>query len=568
MCCHIGTGLRGALVARLATRQLDSDKRTPKSANTVPLVSLRHIVAASLAMGADSFGGSLSSHERRLIDRCSGTRVGSVEGLQKQILEGLDPLGNALCIIRPIHTRRKMGTFYTPQPIVRGMVQWALSDNPARLVDPGCGSGRFAAEAIRNNRALRIVAVDIDPLATLVCRANLAVLRAKNATVVNADYTGFALARTRERTAFVSNPPYVRHHDLSRKQKAWAKAVAGRLALPFSGLAGLHVHFLLAALLQAQDGDIGCFITSAEWLDINYGKLMREAFVNGMGGVSLHLIDRSSVTFEDAMSTAAISCFEIGKRATTVRLGCLASAGRVADLHKGKLVVTSLLQNTSRWSPLFLARRRREVDRTLVPLGSVVRVSRGIATGANKYFVLERARAKCLGLEPYTVSALTRAKYVLDSDGVVRDDQTYRLLLAPRRTVDPRTREHGALRTYLNEGEDAGISNAYLCRHRTPWWFLDPKIPPIVATYMTRQGPAFALNPDGLAILNVLHGFFPKIALDDEQLAGLVRYLNSHRNEFRGLGRTYQGGLEKFEPREMEALLVPPPDKLRDYCPA
>lgn len=107
---------------------------------------------------------------------------------------------------------------------------------------------------------------------------------------------------------------------------------------------------------------------------------------------------------------------------------------------------------------------------------------------------------------------------------------------------------------------------SYICSHRSPWWHVGAKAPPIVATYMARQPPAFALNPDGMAILNVLHGLFPRVSLDQQQLLGLVRYLNTHRTELRGEGRTYQGGLEKFEPREMEAIEVPPPDRLTDYA--
>jgi hypothetical protein len=40
----------------------------------------------------------------------------------------------------------------------------------------------------------------------------------------------------------------------------------------------------------------------------------------------------------------------------------------------------------------------------------------------------------------------------------------------------------------------------------------------------------------------------------------LVKFLNGARATFRGLGRTYHGGREKFEPREMKAIEVPPPD--------
>ncbi len=74
---------------------------------------------------------------------------------------------------------------------------------------------------------------------------------------------------------------------------------------------------------------------------------------------------------------------------------------------------------------------------------------------------------------------------------------------------------------------------------------------------MARQAPLFALNPDGLAVVNVAHGLYPREKLSQEQLAALVACLNGARDTFRGNGRTYHGGLEKFEPREVEALSIP-----------
>jgi hypothetical protein len=74
---------------------------------------------------------------------------------------------------------------------------------------------------------------------------------------------------------------------------------------------------------------------------------------------------------------------------------------------------------------------------------------------------------------------------------------------------------------------------------------------------MARQAPTFALNPDGLVIVNIAHGIYPRHHRTPEQLTALVEALNHARATFRGNGRTYHGGLEKFEPREMESLLVP-----------
>jgi hypothetical protein len=48
--------------------------------------------------------------------------------------------------------------------------------------------------------------------------------------------------------------------------------------------------------------------------------------------------------------------------------------------------------------------------------------------------------------------------------------------------------------------------------------------------------------------------------LDDVLLEALVRYLSENTELSRG--RTYSGGLTKFEPREMERIPVPGPDLL------
>ncbi len=75
-----------------------------------------------------------------------------------------------------------------------------------------------------------------------------------------------------------------------------------------------------------------------------------------------------------------------------------------------------------------------------------------------------------------------------------------------------------------------------------------------MASYMARQAPALALNPDGLVLLNIGHGVWPADGIDANDL---VERLNKARASFTGSGRTYHGGLEKFEPREMEALVLP-----------
>lgn len=102
------------------------------------------------------------------------------------------------------------------------MVRWALSREPERFIDPGSGSGRFAAAAVRARPDISVVAVDLDPLATLLTRANLAVLGARNPTILNADYLTARIPKISGKSAWVGNPPYVRHHELTPAAKRWS----------------------------------------------------------------------------------------------------------------------------------------------------------------------------------------------------------------------------------------------------------------------------------------------------------------------------------------------------------
>jgi len=122
------------------------------------------------------------------------------------------------------------------------------------------------------------------------------------------------------RTLFVGNPPYVRHHQLTTEAKTWLTEEAKKLGFAASQLAGLHVHFFLATVLKARKDDFGAFVTSAEWLDVNYGKLVRELFLSNLGGQGITVIEPTSLTFEDAATTSAIAQFVIGSKPAKIRM--------------------------------------------------------------------------------------------------------------------------------------------------------------------------------------------------------------------------------------------------------
>jgi hypothetical protein len=77
---------------------------------------------------------------------------------------------------------------------------------------------------------------------------------------------------------------------------------------------------------------------------------------------------------------------------------------------------------------------------------------------------------------------------------------------------------------------------------------------------MARRPPAFVRNLAGARHINIAHGLYPRDPLSENMLSALTKYLS--RSISLAEGRTYAGGLTKFEPKEMERLFVPTVDVL------
>jgi adenine-specific DNA-methyltransferase len=161
-------------------------------------------------------------------------------------------------------------------------------------------------------------------------------------------------------------------------------------------------------------------------------------------------------------------------------------------------------------------------------------------------------RACDLGIDAFCIPVISAAREILASNGVLTSGSSRRVALC----VPPRLDLAGApaLARYIAAGEAAGMHLRYVPSHRKPWYAIEYSRPPIVATYMARRPPYFAINPDGLGVLNIAHGLFPRAPMSLESLCLSVERLNAAGPQFVGRGRTYHGGLQKFEPGDLAAL--------------
>jgi len=522
------------------------------------------LVTLAAALGAEETG-DLSAAEQRLLDEQDQDAAPAAELVLRAsslIRRGEDPLGDAYCAIRSPGERRPLGQTYTPHPIIEAMLRWASDHGtPTRVVDPGAGSGRYLLAAGRRFPEAELHGSDVDPLATLMLRANLAAAGlAGRARIHLGDYRALALPEAEGPTLFIGNPPYVRHHQIAPEWKAWLLQTARRHGLHASALAGLHVHFFLATAEYGRRGDFGAFITSSEWLDVNYGALVRRLLLDELGGQSLHVLAPEAQPFSDATTTGAITCFRIGDTVPAMKVRRVESVSDLGRLAKGRSVSRQRLTETNRWS--VLTRVTPALPEGHVELGELCRVHRGTVTGANAVWVRRDAHPDLP--ERVLFPSITRARELFGAGARLGS------LDALRRVVDLPVdldvfdaAERRQIDRFLREARARGVPEGYIASNRRAWWSVGLRAAaPILATYMARRPPAFVRNDAGARHINIAHGLYPREEMTDAVLDRLADHLRAAVTLAQG--RTYAGGLVKFEPREMERIPVPGPDMLTE----
>lgn len=524
----------------------------------VKLSTIPDLVAAAVALGAENVSG-LSRSEKELANEASDIDV-DVDDLRVRIRAGQDPLGDAFCLIRTAEERRPNGQTYTPAPIVEAMVGWSHTQPaPARVVDPGVGSARYLLAAGRAFEHAELLGADLDPVAALMARANLhAAGMTDRAHIELIDYRALNVPPITGQTLYIGNPPYVRHHGITPAWKQWLTATAALHGYKASQLAGLHVHFFLATLQHATKGDFGTFVTSSEWLDVNYGSLVRQMLVDELGGHSIHVVDPAAMPFSDATTTAAITCFQVGAPVKSIKLQSATTLGELGTLNAGRDVSRERLTDAPRWTPLL--RATPKLPEGYVELGELARVHRGTVTGANGVWVTARGTTPL----PDSVlrSSVTKAKELFAAGHALKDPTHLKVVIdLPIELDELDADERKVVERFLRQPEVKAAKTGYVANNRRAWWSVGLRQPaPILATYMARRPPAFVRNLADARHINIAHGIYPREHLTEPQLTKLAEHLRV--SVTLGQGRTYAGGLTKFEPREMERLPVPNPDML------
>ena len=184
----------------------------------------------------------------------------------------------------------------------------------------------------------------------------------------------------------ICNPPYVRHHHLVNGEKTRLQDVTkAACGVRIAGLAGLYCYFLGLSHSWMQRGGIAGWLMPSEFMDVNYGKAVKRYLLNKVTLLRIHRFDPNEMQFDDALVSSAVVWFRNEPPPADHKVN-FTFGGSLFTPKLSRTVPATALQKEAKWTRFPVSGEREEVIHQR--LADLFTIKRGIATGANKFFIL------------------------------------------------------------------------------------------------------------------------------------------------------------------------------------
>lgn len=477
------------------------------------------------------------------------------------------------------------GLYLTPPELATEIAKHALSllasnEDVIDFGDPAIGTGVFYSVLCRilpQNRINSAIGIELDPQRAKITEQKWA---HKGLKVISGDYLHFS--STPNRNLILANPPYVRYQHINQKYgKILRQKATKESGIKINGQSGLYVYFILASHSWMRVGAISAWLIPAEFMDSRYGSALRSYFTHRVTLKRIHIYDDNSPQFENALVSSCSVFFE--NTLPQDRDEVFFSYGGSLDQPKQiKRIKLSELRAMERWS--FDILFGEEVVTSGPLISELFEVRRGIATGANEYFIMDRTRAPELGIPDIFLKPILPKVRTLLSAVILSEDDGFpavspQLVLFDCHLPEKELREtHPSISGYLDMADSLGIKDRTLIGNRKVWTQQEKRSPaPFLCTYMGRgnaeHSPVrFIKNESSALASNTYLLMYPKprlaalLARVPELSIDLFELLQAtEKIVLRIHSRKYGGGLRKIEPRELQNVpLVYTPPWLND----
>lgn len=457
--------------------------------------------------------------------------------------------------------RKEFAQFFTPQPIANLMSDWLLGNKSLKTVlEPAFGLGIFSRTLLSKLDNLKIKGFDIDE--AILSEAKAYFKSQKNVSLKLEDYMFNDWKNKYD--GIICNPPYLKFHDYDNKQIL--QEVENNLKFKFNGFTNLYTLFLLKSIFQLKKDGRAAYIIPSEFLNSDYGKLVKEYLLKTKTLRHLFVIDFKENVFDDAMTTASILLLANDKNNSEINISTIDSKSdlQLIDTYiksypKGRGEFTFKLNDLDpniKWRKYYQLQNSINY-KNLVPFSTYAKVVRGIATGANDYFTFKESKAKEFSIPKGNLKpCICKAK---DVKGNFFTESDYKNLVKNNELAylfDGINSTNKNVLAYIEKGVEDKINEKYLTKCRKPWYSLENRPPaPIWVSVFNRDGVKFIRNEANISNLTTFHCVYPTNSnlfskvTDDLLFAYLLT--DVAKEIFSDNRREYGNGLKKFEPNDL-----------------
>ncbi len=445
---------------------------------------------------------------------------------------------------------RRHGIYYTPSHLADFLVKPLLTKSDLSIFDPAYGEGALLLAVEKtinqnNNLAVRdmeLYGCDRTPVNGLLSHL-------PSSHLVEIDFFDYPLENKFD--VIVMNPPFVRHHYLSKDMiKGYKKAIADIYKAKSSS--DLWVYFLIKSCLHLKKGGKIGAILPWSFLQAEYAQGIRIWLSDNFK--EIQVLALSAEYFDGAQERVILLWLKgYGCSSKTIKASFskhISDVIKYFDLTKNQWQARTVLYSNQGDIQTILDEYINKYGfKRFEEFGNV---KIGVVTGADQFFILNDEDVKKYGFtNKFLIPIYNSSKYFsgLYLNG---NKPSKKLVILPPRWAEK-------FKKYIIDGVKARYHLRAHSQQRDPWYYVNQgEVPDAFFPYRVAQIPYIVLNNQNSQCTNSIHRLYFKEKLSQYEQMWLQLSLLSVPGQLsiEAYSRTYGSGVLKIEPNALKKSLV------------